>query len=207
MAALFALLMLAACGTSSNANVVTASSVSVQPSDLPSGMQRCSLSGDINTYLSNIKAKDPTTYTSTKTQWDAAQKNGATDAEVVFYTDSVANCGSVGSNVSSISAATYKVVVNFVVQFKDEAKAAAGYTGGSIFGIDRSTLTGGGAPVVEGTKTGLGPNSIVLSVPIANQSFYIAVWQHKAFMVILGMINLDSAAGQRVADAQNKRIH
>jgi hypothetical protein len=46
----------------------------------------------------------------------------------------------------------------------------------------------------------------VLSLPIANQSFYIAVWQTKAFMVILGLINLDTATGQKVADAENKRI-
>jgi hypothetical protein len=201
-----ALLMLAACATSQVAAVATASSVSVQPGDLPSGMQRCNLSGDINAYLKSIQATDPSTYTSTKNQWDAAKKNGATAAEVVFYTDGSANCSSVGSNVSNISSATYKLVVNFVVQFKDEATAATGYTNGGIFGIDRATLKADGAPVVEGTKTGLGPNSIVLTVPIANQSFYIAVWQNKAFMVILGIINLDSVTGQKVADAQNKRI-
>ena len=90
-----------------------------------------------------------------------------------------------------------KLVVNFVIQFKDEASAAAGYTSGTIFGIDKSTLKGAGAPVTEGTKTGLGANSIVLSATIANQSFYIAVWQDKAFMVILGLINLDTVSGQK----------
>jgi hypothetical protein len=39
-----------------------------------------------------------------------------------------------------------------------------------------------------------------------SQAFYIAVWQNKAFMVILGIINLDAATGQKVADAENKRI-
>jgi hypothetical protein len=67
-------------------------------------------------------------------------------------------------------------------------------------------LKANSAPVVEGTKTGLGPNSIVLSTTIASQAFYIAVWQNKAFMVILGIINLDAATGQKVADAENKRI-
>jgi hypothetical protein len=32
------------------------------------------------------------------------------------------------------------------------------------------------------------------------------VWQNKAFMVILGIINLDSATGQKVAAAENTRI-
>jgi hypothetical protein len=205
---LIALLMVVACGGTSPTTVVpTASNVSVQPADLPAGMVRCDLSGDIDTYLTNIQTKDPATYTSTKNQWEAAQAKGATEAQVVFYTDSAANCASVESKVSNISSATYKLVVNFVIQFKDEATAATDYTNEKIFGIDRTALGANGAPVIEGTKTGLGPNSIVLSVPIASQSFYIAVWQAKAFMVILGIINLDSATGQKVADAEFKRIH
>jgi hypothetical protein len=206
--AFIALLIVAACGGSSPAPIVaTASSVSVQPGDLPTGMVRCDLSGDIDTYLNNIKTKDPATYTSTKNQWEAAQAKGATEAQIVFYTDSVANCATVKSKVTSINSAAYKLVVNFVIQFKDEATAASGYTNEKIFGIDRTALKANGAPVTEGTQTGLGPNSVVLSVPIASQSFYIAVWQSKAFMVILGIINLDSTTGQKVADAEYKRIH
>lgn len=207
LTALLALLTIAACAGAAGSNAATAASVSVQPGDLPAGMQRCDLSGDINTYLDHIKTKDPATYTSTKTQWDAAQKSGATSAQVVFFTDSTANCANVESKVANLSSAAYKLVVNFVIQFKDETTAASGYSSGSIFGIDQSTLKSDGAPVVEGTKTGLGPNSIVLSLPIANQSFYIAIWQNKAFMVILGIINLDPATGQKVADSANKRIH
>jgi hypothetical protein len=204
--AFVAVLMITACGSTPAAAVATVASVSVQPADLPSGMQRCDVSGDINTYLNNIKTKDPSAYATTKAQWDAAQAKGATAAQVVFYTDNAANCLSVASKVSNISAATYKLVVNFVVQFKDEATAATGYSSGKIFGIDQSALNAGGAPVTQGTKTGLGANSIVLSAAIANQAFYIAVWQNKAFMVILGIINLESASGQKVAVAVNKRI-
>jgi len=169
-------------------------------------MHRCSISGDIDTYIESLKTKDPPTYTSTKTEWTDAQSKGATAAQVVFYTDSEANCANVASTVANLSGAAYPLVVNFSVQFKDEASAASGYTNGQIFGIDRAMLKANGAPVVEGTKTGLGPNSIVLSTTILSQAFYIAVWQNKAFMVILGIINLDSATGQKVADAENKRI-
>jgi hypothetical protein len=207
LTALVALLMFVACGLPQGPKPATASSVSVQPGDLSSGMQRCDVSGDIDTYLSSIKTKDPTTYTSTKAQWDDAKAHGATAAQIVFYTDSAANCASVASKVSGISAAAYKLVVNFAVQFKDESSAATGYTSGSIFGIDRSALKADGAPVKEGAATGLGANSIVLNTTILNQSFYIAVWQNKAFMVILGLINLDGATGQKVAGAVNKRIH
>src|SRR5882762_9329011 len=131
LTAMFAVLTVVACANPAASEVATASSVAVQPGDL-SGMVRCDLSGDINSYLDKIKTKDPSTYTSTKTQWETAQNNGATAAQVMFYTDTEANCASVESKVSNIPSASYKLVVNFVVQFKDEASAAAGYNSGSI---------------------------------------------------------------------------
>jgi hypothetical protein len=200
------MLLVAACSSQpGTATAPTAASVAVQPGDLPNTMHRCSISGDINTYIESLKAKDPATYTSTKNEWADAQSKGATATQVSFYTDSDANCTNVASTVANLSAAAYPLVVNFSVQFKDEASAANGYTNGQIFGIDSAMLKANGA-VVEGTKTGLGANSIVLNTTILSQAFYIAVWQNKAFMVILGIINLDSATGQKVADAENKRI-
>jgi hypothetical protein len=206
ISSLIALLLVAACGASPAARESMVAGVAVQPGDLPSGMHRCDQSGDIDTYLNNIKTKDPSTYATTKAQWDAAKKNGAIAAQVEFYSDSAANCAKMASDVSAIIAATYKVVVNYAIQFKDEAMAAHGYTSGTIFGIDPAKLSTGGAPATEGTKTGLGANSVILSAKIANQAFYIAAWQNKAFVVQLGIINLDTGAGKTVADAENKRI-
>ena len=61
--------------------------------------------------------------------------------------------------------------------------------------------------MLEGAaKTGLSPNSIVLSVTISNQSFYIAVWQNKVFMVILAILNIDTATCKKVAQAENGRV-
>ena len=136
----------------------------------------------------------------------AAKKQGATAAYAAFYTDSTAHCTNVESNSSGVSSATYPLVVNFVIQFKDEASASKGYTTESIFGFSTSSLKSGGAPVVEGTKTGLTPNSIVLTVAVSNQSFYIAVWQNKVFMVILAILNIDTATCKNVALAENSRI-
>jgi len=169
-------------------------------------MQKCDLTGDIDSFLNKSKTKDPNTYASTKSEWDAAQKAGATAAYAAFYTDSAPHCVTVGSNTADISTATYKLVVNFVIQFKDEASASKGYTTESIFGFSAAQLKTGGAPVVEGTNTGLTPNSIVLSISISTQSFYVAVWQNKAFMVILAVLNIDSAASKKVALAENGRI-
>lgn len=46
----------------------------------------------------------------------------------------------------------------------------------------------------------------MLSAAIAGQSYYIAVWQNKAFMVILAVLNVDSATSKKVATAENGRI-
>jgi hypothetical protein len=209
LAGLIALLMLAACGGSTPAILPTGptpSSVAVQPGDLPGDMKKCDLSGDIDSFLNKAKTKDANQYNTTKAEWEQAKKQGATAAYAAFYTDSTKHCESVASNSADVSSATYKLVVNFVIQFKDEASASKGYTSESIFGFSTSSLKSGGAPVVEGTKTGLTPNSILLSVAVSNQSFYIAVWQNKVFMVILAILNIDSATCKKVALAQNSRI-
>ena len=200
--------MLVACGGSSSvvSSGPTAASVAVQPADLPSDMHKCDLSGDIDSFLNKSKTKDPNTYTSTKSEWDSAKQKGATAAYTAFYTDSTAHCTSIESNTSDISSATYKLVVNFVIQFKDEASASKGYTSESIFGFSASSLKSGGAPIVEGTATGLTKNSIVLSISISNQAFYVAVWQNKTFMVILAILNIDTATCKKVAQAENARI-
>ena len=207
--AAFLLLVVGACGPFGSIGnpAASASSVAVQASDLTSGMHRCDLSGNINDYLKKIQTKDPATYTTIKGQWAAAQKDGATEADVEFYTDSAAHCTALESNGSQIGTATYKLVVNFDFKFKDQASAEKGYSSDSIFGFSAASLKSSQVPVVEGTATGLGPNSIVLTIAISNQTFYVAVWQNKEFMVILGLLNIDSAADKKIAQAENGRIH
>jgi hypothetical protein len=207
LSVLVLLLIVGACSLgASGAAGPTASSVAVHASDLPSGMQRCDLSGDINSYLKKIQTKDPSTYSTVKTQWDAAQKDGATAADIEFYTDSTAHCASLESNGSQVGNATYKLVVNLVFQFKDQVSAEKGYKTDSIFGFSASTLKGSQIPATEGTATGLGPNSIALAIAVSSQSFYIAVWQNKRFMVILGLLNIETGSNKNIALAENKRI-
>lgn len=198
---------LAACGGSSPApQGPTAATVAVRSSDLPSGLTRCDLSGDINSFLEKEKTPDPSTYTSTKNEWQSAQSKGATAAYTTFFTDGTPHCAAIKTNGSDIGSANYPLVVNFVVQFKDEKSAAKGYTSEAIFGFSASSLKSGGAPVIEGTQTGLTQNSIVLSTLLPPQSYYIAVWQNKAFMVILAILNVDAAAAKKAALAENGRI-
>ena len=201
------LLTMAACaGSSPAAQGPTAASVAVQPGDVPAGMVKCDVSGDIDSFLDKEKTADPSTYQSTKTEWDDAKSKGATAAYVAVYADSKAHCDAIKSSGPDIGAASYKVVINFVIQFKDEASASKAYTSEKIFNISAADLKSNGANVVEGSKTGLSANSIVLDTQIANQSYYIAVWQNKEFMVILAVLNVDSASAKKVATSENSRI-
>lgn len=169
-------------------------------------MVKCDLSGDINSFIKKEQAPDPQTSKSTSSEWTDAQKNGATAAYVAIYTDSAPNCSAIKSSNPDISAANYKLVVDFVVQFKDEKSAASVYTSGSIFNISQSNFRSPGSQPIEGTKTGLTANSIVLSQTFANQTYYMAMWQNKTFVVVLIALNLDPTASKKVATSENGRI-
>src|SRR6266566_8315958 len=205
IAVLIALLPAIACGGSPSAPLgPTAATVAVQPGDLPSGTVKCDISGDIDSFLNKEKTADPSTYQSTKTEWDDARSRGATSASVAIYTDSAARCDAIKGKTADLGAATYRLVVNFVIQFKDETSAAKGYTTEGVFNISASELRrSSGQRVVEGTKTGLSANSIVLNTVIANQTYFIAVWQKKVFMVILAVLNIDATAAKKVASSEN----
>lgn len=208
-----ALAMVAACGGGSPSGAApTAASVAVQSSDLPKDMVKCDLTGTIDQFLAKEKTQDPNTYSSTLTEWNDAKKNGATAAYVAFYADSASHCSAIKTNASDIGAANYKLVINFVIQFKDEASAAKGYTSESIFGFSSADLkssasaAGSAVQLVEGTKTGLSANSLTLDAAVGGQSYFIAVWQKKSFMVILAVLNVDPANSKKVATSENGRI-
>jgi hypothetical protein len=207
-------LAVAACGSgpAGQASNPTAASVAVQPGDVPKGMVRCDLSGDIDTFLGKEKTADPNTYSSISTEWADAKKLGATAAAIAFYSDSAAHCTAIKTSGADISSASYKLVVNFVVQFKSAATAATAYKSESVFGFSTDELrktasaTGGTGQVTEGVKTGLTANSLTLYAPVAGQSYYIADWQNKSFMVILAVLNVDQSASKKIATSENSRI-
>jgi hypothetical protein len=208
-AVVIALLSLAACGGSQpGSQGPTASTVAAQQGDVPAGMVRCDLTGDIDSFLSQEKTADPSNYQSTKSQWDDAKAKGATAAYVAIFADSKAHCDAVKTSGSDVGAATFKVVVNFVIQFKDQSSAAKAYTSETVFSMSSADLkkNASSTDLVEGDKTGLSPNSVVIDTLVVNQKYYIAVWQKDHFMVILAIKNVDSASAKKVATSENSRI-
>jgi len=199
-----ALSVVACAGPSNAGQGTTVSFVAVQPTDLPGGMVRCNLSGNIEDFIKAEQSPDPNTSKSVAGYWQDAQTSGAKAAYTAIYSDSQTRCAAIKDPSTDVGTATYKLVVNFVVQFKDEKTAADAYTNKSIFGFSPAQLRS--APTIEGSKTGLTANSIVLNQSIASQSFYIAEWQNKAFMVILAVLNIDPEASKKVSTAENSRI-
>src|SRR6184192_3266226 len=148
----------AACGGSSPlVQGPSASNVAMQQSDLPSGMVRCDLTGDIDSFLNKEKTADPSTYQSTKTEWDDAKSKGASAAYTAFYTDSADHCAAINTKGADIGSATYRLVVNFVIQFKDDSSAAKGYTSGKLFNVSAAELCSSGQAVVEAPRRAFRP--------------------------------------------------
>jgi hypothetical protein len=197
--------LILACGGSSSApSGPTAASVAVQSSDVPKGMVRCDVSGDIQRFIRNEQSPDPSTSKSVAGEWSDAQKSGATAAYATVYTDSKSHCSDFASARTDPGVVPYRLVINFTIQFKDSKSAASTYTSGSVFGVSAASLSAG-KQGVEGTKTGLSPNSIVVDFD-ANPRIFIALWQNKSFAVLLATLNLDSATGNKIATSENSRI-
>jgi hypothetical protein len=202
LALVAALVMAGACQV--GATPASPASVAVQSSDAR-GLVRCDVSGDINHVLNQEKASNPSAYASTKREWDAAKSAGATAAYLTLYADQKARCAVI-SNTSSADISGLKLIVSYVVQFKDQATAVKAY-GGSLFGLNPSQLSNNQLfPATVGAKTGLGANSIVVTEAAGTTTNYIAEWQNKAFVVVLFVINLDAKAGLAIAKAENSRI-
>jgi hypothetical protein len=199
--------LLAACGGPSNAPTgPTASTVAVQQTDVPKDMVRCDLSGDIQSFIQKEQGPDPSTSKSAANEWSQAQKNGATAAYAAIYADSKSHCTDFANGRSDPAAVPYRLVIDFVLQFKDAKSAANTYSNDSIFGVTASSLSAAGSSSIQGTKTGLTANSVVVSQSLSNQTFYIALWQSKTFDVFLAVLNLDAAAAKKIASSENSRI-
>jgi hypothetical protein len=200
--------LVAACGGASNAPTgPTASTVAVQQADVPKDMVRCDLSGDIQSFIQKELGPDPSTSKSASNEWSQAQKDGATAGYAAIYTDSKSHCTDFANGRSDPAAVPYRLVIDFVLQFKDAKSAANTYSNDSIFGVTASSLSAAGSSSIQGTKTGLTANSVVVSQSLSNQTFYIALWQSNTFDVFLAVLNLDAAAAKKIATSENGRIH
>ena len=204
-------LLLVACGGGSGGSgsqqqqqQTSAESVASNSSDFP-GLTKCSESGSWDNYLKAEQAKNPSQYTSDKSQWDKLKAGGADDGYVVVYADQTSSCANFGSDTPS-----GKVANVYAVRFKDESTASASFKADSkdfhLSDSDLSSITAAGGKVQQGAATGLGANSIAVELSLAGTAFYIAFWQNKNFEVAMIVYNVAVTDSESAAQKVNGRI-
>lgn len=199
--------LVAACGggSGSSAGPPSAQSVAESSSDLP-GMQKCPESGSYDSFLKQEQSKAPDQYTTDSKDWSNLKAAGADDGYVAAYADNPSDCGQFGSVTPN-----GKYAGLYAFRFKDSASAAASYKSQAaqfhLNTSDISTIQAVGGTVKQGAATGLGDNSIAVSVSAGGRSFYIALWQNKEFEVATLLYNLPDTQGPTTANSINSRVH
>lgn len=193
--------VVAACGFLSTISA-SAANAAIQATDLPKSLQRCDGSGGMDNFLQTIQSTDTNTYRKLSSDWTVAKKDGAIAAQVITASDSGVDCNAMrnqpGGDIASPSA---PVLINVVFQFKDEIGAVKGYARDSIMALraaDVEKLNG----VVQGNSTGLGKNSVAISL----SSLFVAFWQSRQFFLMLTTVHVDSSVGKKIATRENDRI-
>jgi hypothetical protein len=178
--------------------------VAAQPGDLPSGLQRCAESGDINTFLKNTKSQNPQTATDVQNQWKNLQNKGATDGYVQVFSDNKAECTSL-FGVGRTGERNFKLAFNIVFKFKDESSAMKAYESGALGITPKNAKSQPG--VTEGNATGLGNNSVTFTETFGNQPLYLGFWQNKSFDILLLTVNIANGEAKQAATRINQRVH
>ncbi len=182
----------------------SAQNVAQNSSDFP-GLSKCPESGSYDDYLKQEQTKAPDQYQSDKTTWDDLKASGANDSYVAVYAASASDCSQFAAGTPS-----GKVAYVYAIRFKDSSSASASYKASAKdFHLDSSQVTqlqAAGATVTQGTATGLGDNSIVLSIDIAGVAVYVALWQNKGFEVATVAFN-EATDAPIAATKINGRIH
>jgi hypothetical protein len=188
-------LLLAACGGSSGGGATqqktSAETVGSGSSDFPS-LQKCPESGTWDHYLTAEQTKNPSQYSTDKSDLDTLKAAGADDTYVAVYADTTSGCGNFGADTP-----TGKIADVYAIRFKDASSAGANYkTNLNDFHLSDSDLTNikaAGGTVAQGAASGLGDNSVVVSFSIAGSTFYAAFWQKNQFEVALISFNVPEA--------------
>ena len=194
-------------GPTAKAKPVTPESVALQAGDV-SGLQRCTVSGDVTAVLQDEKSTSPAEYDVNATEWEQWRRQGAADAYLAVYGRTAADCAA--ASVSGTGAPSGGLMVALIVQFKNETGAARTYgTGSTLLGFgprDIAFIRLVGGSLTTGSDTGLGPRSVIGSGTSPGSTYYLAFWQNKVFDSFLIAYDLPSTEALYAANHENLRI-
>jgi hypothetical protein len=199
-------LMLAGCGPGGTGfgggvplGPPSAKSVAYDTNDLP-GLQTCPESGSGDHYLTSEQTNNPDQYSADKPEFDAWRSAGANDIYVVVYANAASGCG-----VISPTTPDGKLAQVLTIRFYDASAAATSFNTFKSQAEQKGSSTTASGSVLQGSATGLGDNSVVVSIDLVITT-YIAVWQNKAFEVLLFVYGLTESESSTAAAKINSRI-
>jgi hypothetical protein len=174
-------------------------SVSLADHDLPDGFALCPESGRIDSYLQHLQFEGSPSYEITTGQWAALKRIGATGGWVQSYTQATADC------TTRLGERNGPAAISFVIRFKDDAAATAGFAGGFL-GLrpEAGMLIPG---LARGTDTQLTPTAWSYDQTDRLPGIFVAYWANHQFDLFLLTERLAPSAARQAASGMNGRVH
>jgi len=198
LAGALAWLALVACEVTGAATVPPAQ-IGLQQGDLPPTLARCSTSGNIGAFLGSPKPNHQPAHDELLTAWQDLQRHGATQAAVTVYATRQPACG------ARLGTGDGESVTSLVVEFHDDAAAAAEYQRG-VLGFTTPNADAEVAGMNRGAATGLGRNAWVLQRSVEGRALTVGLWERDAVLVLLVAVDADPLNTQRALSAVDGRI-
>lgn len=198
MASAMVWLALVACqGT--GAPTVPPAQIGLQQGDLPSTLARCPTSGDIAAFLHTPKPDQQPAHDEVLSAWRDLQRHGAARAAVTVYAAQQPACAARLGTGDGVS------VTSLVVEFNDDAAAAAAYQRG-VLGFTTPNEDAEVAGMDRGAATGFGRNSWVLQRSVDGRSLTVGLWERDAVLVLFMAVDSDPLNTRRALAAVDGRI-
>lgn len=191
-------LALAACaGTSASAPDPTR--ITLQQSDLPVGLQRCSASGEIGDFVRSLQRDNPAAHDELATAWRDLQHRGADAAAVSVFVAQPATCS------ARLGAGQGTNVATVVVRFTSDGAAAAAYRSG-VLGFTTPNENAEVPNMVRGAATGVGRNAWIIERTVQGRSVIVGLWERHAILVVFVAVDADPLHAKQALSLVDGRI-
>ena len=169
----------------------------LQPNDVSAGLERCTLSGSLDSYISAVEASDLKLAARWGAAWAEMRSDGARGGAIsIFAADTSACSAELGATTST------KAMASVVIQFGDVAQAERAWQAG-VFGYTPPAAAQLQAGMVRGAATGLGPSSFTYVRP----SVRLACWRHSVYVALVVVSNSDQATFQAATASIDPRLN
>jgi hypothetical protein len=173
--------------------------IGLQQGDLPPTLTRCPTSGNIGAFLGSPKPNNQPGHDELLSAWQDLQRHGATRAAVTVYATQRPACA------ARLGAGDGQTVTSLVVEFHDDAAAAAAYRRG-VMGFTTPNEDAEVPGMNRGAATGFGRNAWVLQRSVDGRALTVGLWERDAVLVLFLAVDSDPLNTQRALSAVDGRI-